>query len=187
MQEQGGPPGQGRPIGAGPGGIYIGIGGNLPHPVFGPPRRTLEAALRALAEPGDIAVARVSPWYRTAPVPESDQPWFVNAVAELASELGPDEVLARLHGVEARFGRVRGERNSARRIDLDLVDYRGAVSGRDFNGLAVVPHPRCGARAFVLLPLRDLVPDWRHPATGAAIDGLVAALDPAQRAERLPD
>ena len=63
--------------------VFIALGANLEHPVHGPPRRALEAALEELGRRGGIVVRRVSPWYRTAPVPASDQPWYVNAVAEL--------------------------------------------------------------------------------------------------------
>lgn len=165
------------------GGIYIGLGANLPHPQYGSPQRTLGAALADLARRG-LATRRVSPWYRTAPVPASDQPWYVNAVAEIASDLPPNEVLAQLHAVEDVFGRVRSVPNAARFIDLDLIDYQGKIAPSG-PGKATLPHPRLGSRAFVLRPLADLAPGWRHPATGAAIADLVAALPADQLIERL--
>ncbi|MFI4999840.1 MAG: 2-amino-4-hydroxy-6-hydroxymethyldihydropteridine diphosphokinase, partial [Reyranellales bacterium] len=79
--------------------IFIGAGANLAHPVHGSPRQTLEAAFGALEGRG-IHIARVSPWYRSAPVPASDQPWYVNAVAEVAADLPADRLLAELHAVE---------------------------------------------------------------------------------------
>jgi 2-amino-4-hydroxy-6-hydroxymethyldihydropteridine diphosphokinase len=165
--------------------IYLGLGANLPHPEFGPPIRTLRHALATLNDRG-VWTVRLSPWYRTAPVPVSDQPWYFNAVAEVATGLGPDALLATLHGVEDRFGRVRSVRNAPRFIDLDLLDYRSVYKDLNHIGLSVIPHVRLEDRAFVLLPLRDVAPGWRHPVTGASIDALIDALPPDQVAERLP-
>jgi 2-amino-4-hydroxy-6-hydroxymethyldihydropteridine diphosphokinase len=162
--------------------IYIGLGGNLPHPDYGTPRQTLEAALKSLEQKG-ISVRRVSPWYRTAPVPASDQPWYVNAVAELETDLAADQLLARLHEVEEAFGRVRSVPNAPRRIDLDLLDFRGQTAAGG-PGRASLPHPRMVGRAFVLRPLADLAPDWRHPVTGQPITALVSALPNDQVIER---
>ena len=119
--------------------ILIGLGANLPHPLHGPPRATLAAALEAIGA-GDVVIKRRSAWYESAPVPPSDQPLFVNAVAELASPLDPSRLLAHLHGVEVAFGRVRGAPNAPRVVDLDLLDHDGRVS-RPGDGL-VLPHPR---------------------------------------------
>jgi 2-amino-4-hydroxy-6-hydroxymethyldihydropteridine diphosphokinase len=165
------------------GAIYIGLGANLPHPTYGPPVDTLTAALAALGARG-ITLRRVSPWYRSAPVPASDQPWYVNAVAEIATDLPADRLLAELHAVEAEFGRIRTAANAPRAIDLDLLDYHGEIAAGG-PGRATLPHPRAAERAFVLRPLADLAPDWRHPASGKAIQALVAALPPGQVIERL--
>jgi 2-amino-4-hydroxy-6-hydroxymethyldihydropteridine diphosphokinase len=163
--------------------IFIGTGANLPHPIHGSPQHTLQAALADLEGRG-AAVVRLSPWYRTAPVPASDQPWFVNAVAEIATGLSADRLLAILHAVEQAFGRVRTVPNAARMIDLDLLDFRGETAPGG-PGLATLPHPRLQGRAFVLRPLADLAPDWRHPVTGQPIQALLAALPPDQTIERL--
>ena len=98
----------------GQGSIFIGAGANLSHPIYGAPRPTLEAAFAELGRRG-VSVVRVSPWYRTAPVPASDQPWYVNAVAEVVTKLAPDRLLAVLHGVEQAFGRVRTVANATPR------------------------------------------------------------------------
>ena len=126
---------------------------------------------------------RVSPWYRTAPVPASDQPWYVNAVAEVASDLPADALLAQLHAVEAAFGRARTVPNAARPIDLDLLDFQGEVAPGG-PGRATLPHPRMTDRAFVLLPLADLAPEWRHPVSGLSIRALIEALPADQVAVR---
>ena len=154
--------------------IFIGAGANLAHPTYGSPRATLEAAFRELEQRG-VRVLRVSPWYRTAPVPASDQPWYQNAVIEVATELSPHKLLATLHEVEEAFGRGRSGANAARMIDLDLLDFRGEIAPES-PGRATLPHPRLATRGFVLRPLADLAPDWRHPVTGEPIQGLLAAL-----------
>jgi 2-amino-4-hydroxy-6-hydroxymethyldihydropteridine diphosphokinase len=162
--------------------IFIGLGANLDHPTYGPPHRVLEAALAELERRG-VSVRRVSPWYRTAPVPASDQPWYVNAVAELATDLPADRLLALLHEVEDVFGRVRSVPNAARVIDLDLLDFCGEIAPGG-PGRAILPHPRLEGRAFVVRPLADLAPNWRHPRTGAAIQSLLLALPAEQTIER---
>jgi 2-amino-4-hydroxy-6-hydroxymethyldihydropteridine diphosphokinase len=163
--------------------IFIGVGGNLPHPLHGPPRQTLQAALQALERHG-VRLVRVSPWYRTAPVPASDQPWFVNAVAEVTTALDAKGLLAALNAVERDFGRVRSVVNAPRIVDLDLLDFCGETSPGG-EGEPILPHPRLHQRAFVLRPLADLEPGWRHPGSGRRIDTLLADLPPGQRIERL--
>lgn len=158
--------------------IFIGAGANLPHPTFGSPRETLEAALAEFAC-RDVVILRRSRWYQTAPVPASDQPWYVNVVAEVATRLSADELLAVLHAIEEDFGRVRSIPNAPRLIDLDLLDFRGEIAAPGL-GKATLPHPRMAGRAFVLRPLADLAPEWRHPVTGASIWALLAAIPPDQ-------
>ena len=167
----------------GQGSIFIGAGANLPHPVHGTPRQALEAAFVELGRRG-VSVIRVSPWYRTAPVPASDQPWYVNAVAEVVTKLAPDRLLLVLHDVEQAFGRVRTVANAARMIDLDLLDFQGKTAAGG-PGRAILPHPRMAARTFVLQPLADLAPAWRHPVSGTPIQALLAALPADQAIERL--
>lgn len=111
----------------------------------------------------------------------SDQPWFVNGVAAVSTGLNPAGLLSVLHEVEAEFGRTRTLRNEARILDLDLIAYDELVT--DGATPPTLPHPRMHERAFVLLPLSDIAPDWRHPATGAALPDLIAALSAGQRAE----
>ncbi len=166
--------------------ILLALGGNLPHPRFGSPRHTLEAALDALPRHG-IRVVRRSGWYQTAPVPDDGQSWYVNGVAVLATQRGPDELLERLLAIEAEFGRMRTARNAPRVIDLDLLAYREHNTW-DVAAPATtldLPHPRLHERAFVLVPLAEVAPDWRHPALGRSVRELIAALPPGQRVQPL--
>ena len=151
--------------------ILIGLGANEPSAI-GPPAATLSAALAALAVDG-VAIEARSRWYRSAPVPASAQPWFTNGVARVSTGLSPAALLQLLHRIEARFGRERRCANEARPIDLDLLAVDDVV--RDAPP-PVLPHPRLHLRAFVLLPLREVAPEWRHPALGRTVDELIAAL-----------
>lgn len=162
--------------------ILIGLGANLAHPTHGPPRATLEAALAALSAAG-IRVARRSRWYQSAPVPASDQPYFINAVAHLTDPPAPAALLALLHRIEADFGRVRGARNAPRAIDLDLLAYRARVSVP--GEVPILPHPRMSERAFVVLPLLDLDRHWRHPVSRLSVAALARRLPPEQWARPL--
>jgi len=160
----------------------IGLGANLTSS-HGPPRKTLEFALHELERRG-VAVVAVSPWYESAPVPASDQPWFVNVVASIHTELEPEDLLALLHDVELAFGRVRRRRWEARVLDLDLLDYRGQVR---LDRPPLLPHPSMAERSFVLLPLRDLAPHWRHPRSGETVEKLIDALPAGQQIRRMAD
>jgi len=164
------------------GSILIAVGANLPSPVHGSPRATCEAALAELARRG-LRIVRRSRWFESAPVPVSDQPWYVNGVVAVATDLPPAELLALLHEVEHQFGRKRREVNAARVLDLDLVAYGDLVRT---DPPPVLPHPRMAERAFVVLPLADVAPDWRHPVTGKSIADLCAALPADQSIRPLP-
>lgn len=159
--------------------IFIGLGANLDHPRYGSPIRTLSKALARLGDVG-ITLVRRSRWYRTSPVPVSDQPWYLNAVAEVRTGLGPEATLAALNRIEDLFGRVRSERDAPRWIDLDLLDYNHVIKSNHINKLLILPHGRLHERAFVLLPLAELAPAWRHPVLHEAIATLIARLPPAQ-------
>ena len=114
-------------------------------------------------------------------MPPSDQPWFVNGVAAVATALAPAPLLALLHRIEAAFGRVRGAPNAARALDLDLLAYGARVQTPPPGSLEpTLPHPRLADRAFVLLPLAEVAPAWYHPATGRPLTELIGALADAQ-------
>ena len=155
---------------------FIGIGANLPARGFKTPLDTCCAAIETLTECG-FEVTATSRWYESAPVPLSDQPWFINGVAECGVRKDASSTLTTLHQIESKFGRVRGEVNAPRVLDLDLLDFDGKIS----TGPAItLPHPRMHERAFVLLPMRDLAPTWAHPVLGLTIGDLIDFLTPEQ-------
>lgn len=158
--------------------ILIALGANLPSTAGGP-LQTLEAVLKRLEARGVRVVAR-SRWYKTAPVPVSDQPSFVNGVARIETALEPSALLTLLRQVEAEFGRQRSVRNAARTLDLDIIDYEGRVEN---TPELILPHPRMRDRAFVLLPLAEIAPGWQHPIRRETVESLILALPTGQKAE----
>ena len=161
--------------------ILIALGGNLPHR-SGQPADTLKRALGELERQG-VEIREVSAFYETPAWPDPADPAFINAVASVRTSLQPVELLMLLHGVETDFGRLRSAANAARTLDLDLLDYDGRVMAEP--GLTL-PHPRITARSFVLVPLRDVAPRWRHPVTGQGLAELLAALPDREAPKKLP-
>lgn len=161
--------------------ILIALGANLATERYGPPEKGLGAALCALEDKG-IRVVRRSRWYRSAPVPPSDQPWYVNGVAVIETDQSPAELLACLLEVERSFGRRRTERNEARVLDLDLLAYDERVE-HDLSAGLTLPHPRMHERAFVLSPLSEIAPDWSHPVLERSAAQLCAGLSGSESVE----
>jgi 2-amino-4-hydroxy-6-hydroxymethyldihydropteridine diphosphokinase len=156
--------------------ILIALGANLPSRA-GAPDVTLRAALAAIERRG-VRTGPVSHFYRTPAWPEPVDPWFVNAAAGLTTRLGPLQLLELLHDVEMEFGRRRSadvKKNAPRTLDIDLLDYNGKIQ----SGRPELPHPRIAERAFVLVPLRDIAPDWVHPITQRSMDEMIAELSAA--------
>lgn len=161
--------------------ILIGLGANLASDA-GPPADTLKRALGEL-ERQDVEIRHVSFFYKTPAWPDPADPAFVNAVAAVQSRLQPVELLMLLHGVETALGRLRSAPNAPRTLDLDLLDYDGRVVD---TPQLTLPHPRLASRSFVLVPLRDVAPDWQHPVSGQGLAELLAGLPDRDVPKRLP-
>jgi 2-amino-4-hydroxy-6-hydroxymethyldihydropteridine diphosphokinase len=136
----------------------------------------LEAALARFPAHGMIVTAR-SGWWRSAAWPDPAAPAYFNGVALVETALTPRETLEALHGIEREFGRERGEINAARTLDLDLIAHGRLILGEP--GLHL-PHPRAHERLFVMGPLAEIAPLWRHPAGGKTA-ALLAAGAPVGR------
>jgi 2-amino-4-hydroxy-6-hydroxymethyldihydropteridine diphosphokinase len=156
--------------------IVIALGANIGSHV-GTPEKTMLAALSAMTAHG-MEIVSVSSFYRTCAWPDPDDPPFVNAVARIETDLGTQKLLETLHQIESDFGRIRRKRYGPRTLDLDLIDYRGNVADES----PILPHPRMHERVFVLVPLAEIAPDWRHPKTGKSVAELIAALPPGDAA-----
>lgn len=147
----------------------IALGSNL-----GDSQGIFSAALQVLNSTPGVAVLKVSSWYRTKPVGGIPQPDYLNGCALLQGQLLPHQLLKTLLSVEAKFGRVRGERWGARSIDLDLLLYGDLIIETSELEL---PHPRMSERAFVLVPLAEIAPHWIEPVSGKAIAQLLQEVD----------
>lgn len=129
----------------------------------------LEAAVEALASEG-LKVAGRSSWWTSAAWPDPTAPAYLNGVVLIETMRPAGELLAALHRIETRFGRVRVEPNAPRTLDLDLIAHGRTVTQA---GL-VAPHPRAHERLFVMGPLARIAPDWRHPVSGRTAADLAA-------------
>jgi 2-amino-4-hydroxy-6-hydroxymethyldihydropteridine diphosphokinase len=171
--------------------VLVALGSNMPEGVERS-AEILRAAVGAIAG-NTTAPLVVSRFYRSNAFPPGSGPDFVNAAVTFQTDLSPEVVLAKLHRIERDFGRVRRVRWGQRTLDLDLIALGDLVlpdvatltqwltldPNRQLSEAPtelILPHPRLQDRAFVLLPLLDITPDWRHPLTGDSVQGMVDAL-----------
>ncbi len=185
----------------GPISAIIGLGANLPSAAGGP-EVTLHRAL-TLLKSKDLHVETVGRFYKTPCFPENSGPDYVNAVAILTARLSAADLLSRLHEIETELGRERVTRWGQRTLDLDLLAY-GEVIRPDLTTFRhwmnlplgeqmkeaptqlILPHPRIQDRAFVLVPLAEIAPEWRHPVLGCTATQMRDELDPADVAQVKP-
>lgn len=179
----------------------IALGGNLPTHRDSPKDILVKAASEIAGELGRNS--RLSRPYATPCFPPGSGPDFVNAAMRIETELTADDLLDALHRIEAKAGRARRARWAARTLDLDLLAYGDQVrpdratfaawAGLDAEAqqarapsFLLLPHPRMHERAFVLVPLADVAPDWQHPVFGKSVRTLLDALPARDRAAIVP-
>jgi 2-amino-4-hydroxy-6-hydroxymethyldihydropteridine diphosphokinase len=149
--------------------VFLALGSNV-----GDREANLRDALHRLHS-DEIRITRRSSLYETAPQEMLDQPWFLNAVVEVKTSLFPMQLLARVREIERQMGRRRITPKGPRNIDIDILFYgRSVIASSELE----VPHPRLPERRFVLEPLAEIAPDFRHPATGKTAGDMLAALEP---------
>ncbi|MGH1330478.1 MAG: 2-amino-4-hydroxy-6-hydroxymethyldihydropteridine diphosphokinase [Paracoccaceae bacterium] len=169
----------------------IAMGANI-RSTAGTPVQTIAAAIEMLRA-GGMVVDSVSPFYATPCIPAGAGPDYVNGAMRIQTDMGPEALLAQLHAVEAAFGRVRAARWQARELDLDLIAYGDTIrpdaqtwqhwadlpfeeQARRAPEALILPHPRLVERAFVVIPLAQIAPDWIHPILGKTLRELADAL-----------
>lgn len=149
--------------------VIVALGGNMAGD-FGSSEALLEAALAGLAEAG-LPILLRSSWWRSAAWPDPNAQEYRNGVVLVEAQLSPQDLIQTLFTIEARFGRSRGERNASRTLDLDLIAYGRVVSD---DPALTLPHPRAHERLFVMGPLAEIAPRWRHPVLGRTAQELAA-------------
>lgn len=181
--------------------LLIALGANLPSAV-GTPAQTLRHALVQMQQ-GGLHLQVVSRFYRAPAFPAGSGPDYVNAAAAVSCDLAPERVLEILHRIETDLGRSREVRWASRGLDLDLLAAGDAVlpdaetqsrwralpleaQMRLWPEGLILPHPRLSERAFVLIPLAEVAPLWRHPLTGQTVAQMLAALPEAEKAAITP-
>ena len=175
---------------------HVALGSNVTSS-SGSPKITLQEVKTAVSC-DSVDVVAESRFYQSPAFPANSGPDYVNAAITVATSLSAEALLAHLHDVEARFDRVREVRWAARTLDLDLLDYGGLIRPdadavthwmqlpldrqlKDTPEQLILPHPRIQDRAFVLIPLADIVPDWVHPITSQTLQSLLSALPQAEK------
>ncbi len=150
--------------------VIVALGGNMAGD-FGSSEALLEAALAGLAEAG-LPILLRSSWWRSAAWPDPNAQEYRNGVVLVEAQLSPQDLIQTLFMIEVRFGRARGARNASRTLDLDLIAYGRLVSD---DPALTLPHPRAHERLFVMGPLAEITPRWRHPVLGRTAEQLAAA------------
>jgi 2-amino-4-hydroxy-6-hydroxymethyldihydropteridine diphosphokinase len=180
---------------------FVALGANLPNGDQ-PPQAAVAAAIAMLAEKTGGSV-RASTLYTTPAFPPGAGPDFVNAVVAFDWDSTAEALLSLLHRIEAAFGRTRSARWEARLMDLDLIALGDAVlpdpaTQADWAALPpgraavetpselILPHPRLAERSFVLVPLAEIAPDWRHPVTGRDVAQMLADRPADERSKIRP-
>ncbi len=149
--------------------IIIAFGGNM-----GDVHATFLSARKQLTNGGDMRIIESSCIYRSPPMGSAEQPDYLNAIALLDADIPPEALLQQLQNIEIQHGRIRtSERWGSRTLDLDLIAYNDAVMQTEDLTL---PHPHMHERMFVLQPLCDIRPNWRHPALQQTAKELLASL-----------
>jgi 2-amino-4-hydroxy-6-hydroxymethyldihydropteridine diphosphokinase len=159
--------------------ILIGLGSNMTGP-WGNPRDCVGRALAALDEQ-PLKLLKASTLIETTPFGKQDQASYINAVARIETRLRALDLLQVLRCIERSAGRERRERWGERTLDLDILDYNGVVLEdgveQSTDAELVLPHPAIAEREFVLAPIAEIAPRWKHPVTGLTAKAMLAALD----------
>ena len=157
--------------------IYIGIGSNLNGKNNETPLQNCKKALVELKK--EVNICKISSWYKSEPIPVSNQPWFINGVIEISTNKSSLDLLEFILSIEEVFGRVREKKNEARILDLDIIDYKKKILY--IKNKLIIPHPRMHERSFVLQPLSELNPKWTHPIKKKGFKELIRNLNDKQK------
>lgn len=176
---------------------HVALGANL-NSGAQTPENTLKTAIAEIDALSGVEVGKVSAFYRTPAFPSGSGPDYVNACIEVEISMQPPAFLALLNDIEAHHGRVRTSRWAGRTLDLDLISVGAMILPNETvysqwlelpldsqmevaPDTLILPHPRVQDRAFVLIPLMDIAPDWVHPRLNKTVKEMCAALPKSDR------
>jgi len=156
--------------------IVVSLGSNLSSS-FGDRFHNIDRAISLLLK-HDIKLVKKSSFYETPSYPNKKQPKFINVVIAILTTMNPQEFASLLISIEEKIERTRNKKNDPRTCDIDIIDFNGEILDFYYKNLNfTVPHERTKERSFVLYPLKEILPDWKHPQTNESINFLIQKLD----------
>ena len=160
--------------------LLLGLGSNLSSR-FGNRFENIDLAISYL-ESYQVKLIKKSSFYETPSYPDIKNPKFINLVAEVSTDVPPEDLASVLIFVEEKLERKRNQKNEPRTCDIDIIDYNGKIMNFNYKNLIfTVPHEKLVYRNFVLYPLQELHPNWIHPKTEEKISALIAKLPEEER------
>ena len=156
--------------------IFLGLGSNLSSK-FGDRFANINLAISFLEGYG-IKVIKKSNFYETPSYPNKENPKFINVVILVETILPPVDLMSVLIFIEEKLERKRGKKNDPRTCDIDIIDYNNQILNLKYNDLDLtLPHKNLSARNFILFPLQEISPNWKHPKTNEIISFLIQKLN----------
>jgi len=160
--------------------IFLGLGSNLPSK-YGDRFANINLAISYLESYG-IKVIKRSSFYKTPSYPDKENPEFINVVILVETNLPPVELMSVLTFIEEKLERKRIKKNDPRTCDIDMIDYNSQILNLKYNNLDfTVPHKELTSRNFVLFPLQEISPMWKHPKTKETINNLIQKLNEEEK------
>ena len=155
--------------------ILLSLGSNLSSK-FGNRFQNIDLAINYL-ESYDVNLIKKSSYFETPSYPDKSNPKFINVVIEVSTNLPPVDLASVLIFIEEKLGRKRNLKNEPRTCDIDIIDYKGQnLDFRYQSNSYTVPHKKLAERNFVLIPLKEIIPNWKYPKTNELIDMLIKKL-----------
>jgi len=158
--------------------IHINIGSNLTSK-HGSKYKNIEIAINLLVN-AKIKIIKASNFYQTPSYPNKKLPKYVNIGLLIDYDFTYSKLLKEILLIEKKIGRIRSKKNDPRVCDIDIIDFKGFVKN---NNILILPHPRCHKRNFVLYPIKEIDPNWKHPILKKNVDFLIDQLDQNSRIE----
>ncbi len=156
--------------------IFLGLGSNLPSK-YGDKFANINLAISSLESYG-VKIIKRSSFYKTPSYPDRENPKFINVVILVKTNLAPIDLMSVLIFIEEKLERKRFKKNDPRTCDIDIIDYNSQILNLKYNNIDItVPHKELTSRNFVLFPLQEISPMWKHPKTKETINNLIRKLN----------